>query len=91
MKRAIALLAFLMFWGGAWADLVAAHQGNELRLMPSPCVHGGILGLLKPEHRPLFKKGQATVGEKTYYACWLDTGGASTSSSSNLAKELLTQ
>lgn len=58
----------------ASADLVASTGGNELRLMASPCVHDGVLGMLKPEWRAAFKKAQATVGGKTFAACWIDTG-----------------
>jgi hypothetical protein len=33
-----------------------------------------VLGALKPEWRPKFKKAQATVGGRMFYACWIDTG-----------------
>lgn len=72
MKRILLASFLLMFWGGAWADLVATNGPNELRLMHSPCVHAGILGQLKEEFRPQFKKAQAIVGGKLFYACWID-------------------
>lgn len=74
MKRILLASFLLMFWGGAWADLVATNGPNELRLMHSPCVHAGILGQLKEEFRPQFKKAQATIAGKTHFACWIDTG-----------------
>lgn len=73
MKRLIAL-AFLMFSGLAWADLVAAKGGDEVRLMHSPCVHGGILGMPPEGLRPRFRKGQAFIGGSFFYACWTDLG-----------------
>lgn len=75
MKRL--LIAAVFAAGPAFADLVATSGENELRLMPGPCVHGGILGMLKPEHRKQFKKGQAFVAGKLFYACWIDTGEGS--------------
>jgi len=71
------LIAAILAAGPALADLVTTNGGNELRLMPGPCVHGGILGMLKPEHRAQFKKGQAYVQGKMFYACWTDTGEGS--------------
>lgn len=73
MKRIAVALAFLMFWGGASADLVARNSGNELRLQHTACVHAGILGQLREEWRPKFKKAVATVAGKMHYACWIDT------------------
>ena len=68
------LIAALLAAGPAMADLVATNSGgDELRLMNSPCVHGGILGHLKEEYRPKFKKAQAWIGGKMHYACWIDT------------------
>ena len=75
MKRILTALAFLMFLGLAQADLVAAKGGDEVRLMHSPCVHGGILGMLPEGLRPRFQKAQAMIGGTFFYACWADTGG----------------
>ncbi len=36
-------------------------------------MHGGILGGLKLEWRPKFKKAQATIKGKLYFACWIET------------------
>ena len=75
MKRLLIAALAAGFATFAAADLVATNKtGDELRLMPGPCVHGGILGQLKEEYRPLFKKGQAWVGGKMHYTCWIDTG-----------------
>jgi hypothetical protein len=68
------LIAAMFAASPAFADLVARNGKNELRLMDMPCVHGGILGQLKEEWRPKFKKAMATVQGKTHYACWIDTG-----------------
>jgi hypothetical protein len=73
MKRITLAIVLLLSWGGAWADLVIRTTTSELRLMQSPCVHGGILGGLKPEWRPKFKKAQAVVAGKLYFACWIET------------------
>jgi hypothetical protein len=75
--KSVLLAATLFAACSAMADLVASNGENELRLMPGPCVHGGILGMLKPEHRPQFRKGQAWVEGKMFYACWADTGEGS--------------
>lgn len=71
MKRILTLILLMFAWG-AQADLVARAGENELRLMHSPCVHAGILGQLKEEWRPQFKKAQAIVGGKLWFACWID-------------------
>jgi hypothetical protein len=69
------LIAALLAAGPAMADLVATNKGgDELRLMPGRCVHGGILGHLAEEWRPKFKKGQAWIGGKLHFVCWIDTG-----------------
>jgi hypothetical protein len=74
MKRILVIAATLFAACSAMADLVATSGENERRLMPGPCVHAGILGMLKPEHRKQFKKGQAYVQGHLFYACWIDTG-----------------
>lgn len=58
----------------AHADLVAKTADNELRLLNSPCTHGGTLALLKPEHRPKFKKAIVMLKTLMVYGCWVDTG-----------------
>ncbi len=73
MKRLV-LAAALLAAGSAMADLVARNGKNELRLMHSPCVHGGTLGHLKEEWRSQFRKAQASIEGKTLFACWIDTG-----------------
>jgi hypothetical protein len=73
MKRLLVAVISLLIWSPAMADLVARNGANELRLMHSPCVHAGILDQLKEEWRPKFKKAQASVDRKTFYACWIDT------------------
>jgi hypothetical protein len=73
MKRILlSLVLALPFSAGA--DLVARNGRNELRLIESPCVHGGTLAHLKEEWRPKFKKASATIGGGHVYACWIDTG-----------------
>lgn len=61
------------FVTSSFADLVARNGANELRLMPGACSHGGILGQLREEWRPKFRKGQATIEGKLHFACWIDT------------------
>jgi hypothetical protein len=68
------LLIAALMCGNAWADLVATNGPNELRLIDSACTHEGILENIKPEYRDKFKRAQATVGNKTFAACWIDTG-----------------
>ncbi len=73
MKRILVGIFALLFWGGAMADLVTRHGANELRLQPTPCVHGGTLGHISEEWRPKFKKATAMIGSRMIYACWVDT------------------
>jgi hypothetical protein len=75
MKR-ILLAATLFAACSAMADLVATNRnGDEMRLMPGPCVHAGILGHIgSKEARARLKKGQAWVDGKLLYVCWVDTG-----------------
>lgn len=54
----------------AHADKVRSTGRDELRLFDSPCVHGGVLGMLKPDWRPLFKKATHIVNGKLTFACW---------------------
>jgi hypothetical protein len=49
---------------------VLAGDGNEVRLHDSPCVHGGILGQLRPEWRPKFRKAEVTLHGARLYACY---------------------
>lgn len=56
--------------------LVMRNGDNVLRLFDSPCVHGGVLGMLRPEWRAQFKKAEARVKGKHYYACWIEQEGA---------------
>lgn len=55
----------------AQADKVRTQGADEIRLFDSPCVHGGVLGMLKAEWRPLFKKATRTFNGKLTFACWL--------------------
>lgn len=71
MRKYLLILSLLLAIP-AQADLVVSRGKDELRLMTTPCVHGGVLGMLKPEWRDKFKKAQATVGGKMFYACWID-------------------
>jgi hypothetical protein len=73
MKRILAAALAAGIATSSFADLVATSGKNELRLMDAPCVHGGVLGMLKPEWRPKFKKAAADVNGKMLYACWIDT------------------
>ena len=73
MKRL--LIAAILAVGPAYADLIATNSGgDELRLMHSPCTHGGVLGHLDKDKRVQFKKAQSWVQGKLLYACWIDTG-----------------
>lgn len=75
MRKFMILIALVLCWGGAWADLVARSGANELRLLAEPCMHAGILAMLHPEYRPQFRKARATVNGKMFYACWIEQDG----------------
>ena len=70
------ILAATLAAGPALAALVMKAPGAEMRLYDSPCVHAGVLGAIKPEHRKNFKKAGGFVrsGEK-FYACWIEHEG----------------
>ena len=72
----ILALALILLAPPVWADRVLRSGPNELRLFDGPCVHGGILGQLRPEYRDKFKKASARVNGKSYYACWIEEDGA---------------
>ena len=65
-----AALLLLLAAAPASADLVVGHGQTELRLMPGPCVHVATMIRIHPDHRPRFKKLQATVGGKLLFGCW---------------------
>jgi hypothetical protein len=78
MKRFLFILMAALMCGPAFGDLVATNaKGDEVRLMHSPCVHGGVLGLLPEALRPKFMKAQAVINGTFFYACWADPGGGS--------------
>lgn len=72
MRTTLILLASLLCSMPAGADLVARNGENELRLMPTACVHGQTLGRLNPEWRSRFKKAQATLGGRLHFGCWIN-------------------
>jgi hypothetical protein len=51
-------------------DMILTDGKNTVRLFAGPCIHGGTLGLLKPEARPQFHKATALFRGKFFYACW---------------------
>jgi hypothetical protein len=48
---------------------------GELTLFDSPCVHGGVMAILKPDYRSKFKKAylRGKQGRDDFYACWIET------------------
>ena len=71
--KALLLVAAVMAAGPAIAgsDMVFKAGNDMLRLSDSPCVHAGTLAQIVPEWREKFKKAQAVVGGKQFYACWI--------------------
>ena len=68
--KALALL--LLAAAPASADLVLGQGQTELRLMPGPCVHVATMIRIHPDHRPRFRKMQATVSGKLFFGCWTE-------------------
>lgn len=51
-------------------DLVAYQGTNAIRLTDAACTDNAVLERLEPQLRKHFRSARATVGGKTYQACW---------------------
>lgn len=77
MKRLIVSAALALAASTSFADLVATHGQNELRLLQEPCTHEGILAKINEQYRAQFKRATAYIAGETMAACWIDSGEGS--------------
>lgn len=74
MRAAFFALCVAAFATTAHADMIASNGNDRVRLTDKPCTTAKVLEMINPILHSRVRQASATVGAKSYLACWMVLG-----------------